>query len=332
MPPLLPGAAYLGASLLKDPDLLWLSGRALERSVQRGGTLPAQPGVETAVAFEGRSPSQGSCLLYADSGLPNRVGPLAPDKIVFRGGWTPDAAYALLNLRFSGWHRYRATNALVTLREGERLVEEKTGRPFPWLPLERRIFRDKRVPREFLNGLLVEKTGFAAAVERLTGFGGPWAQDPPFFARVEAFVPGAERDRSVTSLAGWRGWSQRRTIEFRHDGPVVVIDEADGPPERRAAVAWHVRGRAAPGDRIALDGGAELVLVPLEEPAGSVERLGEAAPDGMDLLYRPARSGRLRLASVFLPRPWSGARVAASRAPRALTISAGGESLSIPLP
>jgi hypothetical protein len=340
VPPILPGTAYLGATLTRQPELLWLAGRGLETFAARGLALPAQPGVERAVELEGRSPSSGSCLLYADSGLPNRAGPLAPDKIVFRDGWTGQSAYALLNLRFSGWHRYRATNALVALwRGGETLVGEKPGSPFSWLPLERRIFRDKRIPREHLNGLLVAPTGFAAALGQLIGFGGLWAQDPPHFARVERFETGANADSSVTSVSDWRGWSHRRTVVFPHGGPIVVLDEARGPSRAAAAIAWHVAGEAgAETMRFPLgrDAAMELALVPLEEHAGRVEvRKADRGGPNLDLLYRPAGTGRLRLASVFLPGRWVGAHTqvrTAAGAARTLEISSEAGRLSVPLP
>ena len=336
VPSILPGTAYLGATLLRDPSLLWLSGKSLKRFEGSGLPLPAQPGVERPIALEGRSPSAGSCLLYADSGLPNRVGPLAPDKIVFRDGWTDDSAYALLNLRFAGWHRYRATNAVVLLRHGETIVEEKRGGPFSWLPLERRIFRDKRIPREYTNALLVEPTGYAAAVSRLTGFGGRWAQDPPHFARIEDFETNADADRSTTSLSNWRGWSQRRTIDFHHGGPIVVFDRADGPATRASALAWHVSGpgRDRGHFRFVVADGAEFLLLPLEESGGSVETSRIEGSEGLDVLYRPARRGRLRLATVFLIGEWSGARVqiGSSAGKRTVDISSDAKRLSIPLP
>ncbi|MGH9367315.1 MAG: hypothetical protein ACRD3M_06550 [Thermoanaerobaculia bacterium] len=337
VPPMLPGTAYLGATLLTDPRLLWLAGRSLEGFARRGLSLPAQPGIERPANLEARSPSTGSCLLYADSGLPNRVGPLAPDKIVLRDGWSEGSAYLLWNLRFTGWHRYRATNAVLTVRQGEVLVREKRGEPFSWLPLERRIFRDKRIPREHTNGLLVEPTGFAAAVARLTGFGGPWAQDPPHFARVEEFRTGEASDRAGATVSGWRGWRHRRSIHFQKGGPIVVVDEAAGPSRRAAAIAWHLRGRAGPGAgrfRLGSASDAELVLVPLEEPGGLVESRPGSGPLDLDILYRPPATGRLHLASVFLTGRWSGARTELRRAGagRALEITRDGERLSVPLP
>ncbi|MCJ7739521.1 MAG: hypothetical protein MUQ10_19780, partial [Anaerolineae bacterium] len=97
--PSLASVAYLGAILLEDPRYVWLAGRSLDALEARGEYLGAQPGVESPVSLSGRSPTSGSCLLYGDSGLPNQLGPLAPDKIVLRDGWSKDSIYALLNLR-----------------------------------------------------------------------------------------------------------------------------------------------------------------------------------------------------------------------------------------
>ena len=121
----LAGAAYLAASILNDPSYMWLAGQALQYAEQHGEYLHAQPGLEKAVDLEGRSPTEGSCLMYGDSGLPNQKGPLAPDKIVLRDGWAPDATYLLLNLRFTGWHRYKATNTATLVYQGGNLAADR---------------------------------------------------------------------------------------------------------------------------------------------------------------------------------------------------------------
>ena len=86
------------------------------------------------------------------------------------------------------------------------------GQPFSWLPVGRSLFRDKRIPRENLNGLVVEKTGMATVLYTLTGIGGPWAQDPPYYAEVVAFETGKEMDWAHIRLTGWLGW--HRTSGF----------------------------------------------------------------------------------------------------------------------
>ncbi|MCX7855788.1 MAG: hypothetical protein N2556_07430, partial [Anaerolineae bacterium] len=286
----LAGVAYLGATLLQDPRYIWLAGRAVEALEQQGGYLFAQPGVEEPVLLEGRSPTEGSCLLYGDSGLPNQQGPLAPDKIVFRDGWGKDATYLLVNLRFTGWHRYKATGTVTLVYQGGALsADVLDGKPFSWLPVGRSLFRDKRVPRENLNGLVVKKTGMAAVLYGLTGIGGPWAQDPPYYAEVVAFETGPEKDWAHIRLTGWRGWQHDRWIYFyHHGGPVVVVDEAQGPVGAKAGLVWHLVG----GEQIASgyfrlrSGNAptEVRLIPLSDGRTEVwERAGSAS--GWDVIY-----------------------------------------------
>jgi len=309
--PALP-TAYLGAGLLDDPKLVWLAARNLESAAKTGRRIWAQPGIEGPVRRDGVSPTAGNCLLFGPSGTPTAPGPLAPDKIVLRSGWRADDAYLLANLRFEGWHRYKATNTVTLLRAaGETLVTERGGAPYAFLPLERRLFRDKRIPREALNGLLVEPTGYAAAVERLTGFGGRWAQDPPRTARVDAFDPSGE---SRATIRDWRGWTQRREIAFGAGAPLVIVDDATGPPGGAAALAWHVEGvPAGPGRfRLGAKRLAQFVLVPLDG-SGTIASTRRPGSTALDVLYRPRSGGRLRVASVFLIGAWADARVSLAR-------------------
>ena len=318
--------AYLGANLLSDERFVWLAGRATEYLQAQGGYPAVAPGAEQALAITGRAPEQGSCLLYGDSGLPNQAGPLAPDKIVLRDGWSPQATYLLLNLRFSGWHRYKATNAVTLLyQNGALAAENLSGETFAWLPAGRSLFRDKRVPRENLNGLLVERSGLSAALYTLTGIGGPWAQDPPYYARVTAFENQKGMDASRTLIEAWHGWNQSRQIFLYHQGPVVVYDRAEkqgyGP---EAALSWHLvvdtpgeaqRLPTQPGEalRVLLRGGehpAEVVLLPLNP--GELELEPESIQGqehGLRALYKAQSKNQLGLVSVFLTETWSGAQV-----------------------
>jgi hypothetical protein len=311
----LANVAYLGAQLQKDARYIWLSGRALANIESRGEYLFAQPGVESAVDLQGYSPTQGSCLIYGDSGLPNQVGPLAPDKIVFRDGWSKDSTYVLLNLRFTGWHRYKATNTLMLLYQGGPLVtEEQEGPPFSWLPTGRSLFRDKRIPRENLNGLLVESTGMSAVVYGLTGIGSPWAQDPPYYAEVEHFETGAQVDSSTVLLKDWRGWQDRRTVYFYHGGPTVVVDEVVGSPGRRAALTWHVAGNAQPlSHRIKLRDGAEpaeMLFLSTGNEKMRIESLaGQGDQLGLQVIPGDPASGQFNVVTVFLMGDWVGANV-----------------------
>jgi hypothetical protein len=301
----LAGVAYLGATLTQDGRYLWLAGRTVDALETNGEYLSAQPGLEAAVNMSGTAPLSGSCLLYGDSGLPNQRGPLAPDKIVLRDGWDDEAAYLLLNLRFTGWHRYKAANTITLLyQQGELVSDNLSETSFSWLPVGRALFRDKRIPRENLNGLLIEQTGLSAVLYSLTGVGSEWAQDPPYYATVEHFETGEQVDVSRTTLEDWRGWRHTRTIHFYHGGLIIVEDEAIGSTGSRAALVWHSVGDVKEHDgRLVLRAGVspvEMVVLPFNSmnthlAAHQVE-------------YSSA-SGRLNLVTVMLLDEWAGAEV-----------------------
>ena len=341
--PSMAGIAYFGAQVLQDPHLLWLAGRALESPASQSKRLPVQPGAGQPAQMEGRSPTRGSCLLYAGSGLPNQVGPLAPDKIVFRDGWSKDDAYLLLDLRFTGWHRYKATNAVTLVyKNGPLASDVLEGEIFEWLPEGRSVFRDKRIPRENLNGLLIPRNGFDAITYYLTGVGQPWAQDPPYYATVVSFETGETLDWSHTRIEDWDGWQHDRWIYFYHDGPVVVVDSADGPASSHAALAWHLYGTGSESDgRITLGSAAdraEAVLLGKDqagsEPTWSGQDMpGRTAADGIqNLIYRSPANGELRAVSLFLTGEWVGARVSIDPGWRTLEITRDDAQLTLDLP
>ena len=331
--------AYLGAKTLDDPRYVWWSARLLDWAEKTGEDVFAVPGLDEAVPLTGVSPTAGSCLMFGESGLPTQRGPLAPDKVVFRDGWASDSHYLLLNLRFSGWHRYKATNTVTLLHQGGPLVvEQDQGAPFSWLPVGRSAFRDKRIPRENLNGLLVPRTGMASVLYELTGLGGPWAQDPPHYAQVIAFETGDELDWAHTRVTDWRGWRHDRWIYFYHDGgPVVVVDEAVGPPGSSVALAWHMVGKwALDGQRIHIDDGAreaDVLFVPVGWGEGEVE-LREEQGGGSDwrVRYHAPEGGRLRVATLFLLGRWSGAEASWRTEEGGLWISQGEEHIRLPWP
>lgn len=325
------GSAYLAATLLGDPRYLWLAGRALEGRAATLGYTGSQPGVEAPMDGVGAAPTLGSCLLFSDSGMPNQAGPLAPDKIVLRDGWEASSTYALLNLRFTGWHRYKATNTLALVYGGGPLVAEQLEGETPaWMPRGRRYFRDKRIPRENLSGLLVGRIGLDAVTARLTGIGDAWAQDPPFYAEVEAFVTAGAYDHSVTTLHDWNGWTQRRALWLYHGGPLIVYDQAEGPAGTPAAISWNLPAAtlAAPG-RVSLAGGAspaELVVL------GAGATTATPQPGGaLRLIAAPAAPGRIAQVSVLLTGPWEGAEVTLGAAGTEVLISKGARRLVVPL-
>ena len=330
------GIAYAGAALLDDPRYLWLAGRAVEDAERYGRAVFAQPGAEKSITLTGRAPAQGSCLLYGDSGLPNQAGPLAPDKIVFRDGWAEDASYLLLNLRFSGWHRYKGANTITSVYKGGQLTGDVlSGKVFAWLPEGRSLFRDKRIPRENLNGLLVPRTGMSAVLYDLTGIGGRWAQDPPQNAEVLAFEPGTDLDRSHTRLQNWRGWRHDRWVSFYHDGgPIVVADQATGPDRGPAALAWQFDARGEIKDsrlRLRDDANPAEVVFLSVEPLGQDALMIARHADAQTISYT-INNGQARLTTIFLFGPWVGADVMLDSAGQTLHIVKGDKRIAQPLP
>jgi hypothetical protein len=149
----------------------------------------------------------------------------------------------------------------------------------------------------------------SAVLYGLTGVGGPWAQDPPYYAEVVAFETGPERDWAHIRLAGWRGWQHDRWIYFYHNsGPVVVVDEARGPVGAKSALVWHlVGGEEVAPRRFHLRSGdapVEMVLVPVDG-GGVWERDDEDA--GVRIQHF-GQSG-FRVAAVLLFGEWTEAEI-----------------------
>lgn len=328
--------AYLGAQLTGDGRYLWLAGRALEYLQSHHLPLYTQPGLKGAINMASVQPEVGSCLVFGDSGTPVRLGPLAPDKIVFRDGWNPGDRYLNLNLRFTGWHRYKATNSIISVYQEEPLIIERLDNPASnWLPIGRSVFRDKRIPRENLNGLIVPRQGLSKLIFWLTGFGSPWAQDPPFYVTVEQFQTSPEMDVSATRME-WNGWKQVRSIYFVHDGPTIVVDEAAGPLGQTAGVTWHAvvqsafEGGIEDAIPLGTKGNVEMRLVEIGKGNLAYENEQNGKQQWLKLLYTGKSGGVLRLCTVFLDGEWRKAEILEEG--QFLLIRHAGRSVRIPFP
>lgn len=217
------GAMLLGYQLTSNPEYLWLADKAIDRLIEDDGYFKILPGLENFIQTEQfiQKPNELSCILYGNSGLPNQQGPLSPDKVIFRNGWDTDSTYLLLNLRFTGWHRYKGTNSIISLYQKGLVLEENYSNPnIDWLPEGRSKFRDKRIPRENLNGSLVERDGFDRLLCDLMGCDSQWAQDPPYYAVINDFDFGDEKDHLAVSMV-WNEANIERELNFYRDGVVL---------------------------------------------------------------------------------------------------------------
>jgi len=335
----LTGVSYLGANLLQDGQMLWLADQAINASIAQGISLNAQPGMEQTSALYAKSPTVGSCLIYGNSGLPNQAGPLAADKLVFRDGWEKESRTLLVNLRFTGWHRYKATGSVVLYHEAETLIEELTiGQSYAWLPVGRSLFRDKRIPRENLNGLLVSRDGLGKVLYDLTGSGGSWAQDPPYYALVEQFSTSDAMDSAFISMQDWHGWDSWREVILYHSGPLIILDQVLGPTNGEAAVPWHVltSNRLENGRVMLLTGEnpVEMLVIPVGSWAETDSVWQQNSLQGTNsTIWAQSEKGELCLASIILSGAWVGAeaQTVPSDAGSLLELRAGNMVITQPL-
>ena len=220
------GAMLLGYQLTSNPEYLWLADHALDRLVEEGLYFKVIPGIDKFISVDQfiKKPNELSCILFGNSGLPNQQGPLSPDKIILRNGWDSNSTYLLLNLRFTGWHRYKSTNTLTTVFQSGQLIEDNySTSSIEWLPEGRSKLRDKRIPRENMNGFVVERDRLDRIFCDLLGCDSIWAQNPPFYGNVEGYRFEEEQDVITVSMV-WNGMTIERRINFYDDGMILIWD------------------------------------------------------------------------------------------------------------
>jgi len=236
----------MGAYLFNDGRYLWLAERMLDDEVKN-----INREIDYIVGLEYWNdslipvkPTVGSCYIKGTTGIAQRPGPVKPDKIVFRDGWDNDSLYALLNLRFYGWHSYKATNAFISIMYGGQpfVVEELPLKHHSWLPKAKADSRDKKIDRTMLNGFQIEKTGLERIIYEITGFGSLWSQDPPKFAELITFNSTSFIDYAITRILDWHGWTHDRVSVLVKGDYFIVLDHAKGDNKKKVALTWHLKG------------------------------------------------------------------------------------------
>ena len=273
----------LGANLFNDGRYLWLAERMLDDEMKNmDRKIDHIIGVEYwNNSLTPVKPTVGSCYLLGTTGIAQKPGPLKPDKIVFRDGWDNDSLYALLNLRFSGWHSYKATNCFVDIMYGKPFVVEKLElKEHPWLPKGKADHRDKKIDRTELNGFQIEKTGLEKIIYEITGFGSPWAQDPPRFAEVVAFNSTPLADYAITKISDWHGWEHQRAsvlVKDKNNPFLAVFDYAKGDAPKKVGITWQLKGNIheikKDSVKLTQDNYTMMVYYPYKEEMYAVELL-----------------------------------------------------------
>jgi len=127
------------------------------------------------------------------------------------------------------------------------IVEKLEVKHHSWLPKGKADHRDKKILREKLNGFQIEKTGLEKIIYQISGFGSPWAQDPPRFAEVIVFNSTPIADYAITKISAWHGWTHQRASILVKDGDrpfLVVFDYGKGETPRKVSITWHLKGNA----------------------------------------------------------------------------------------
>lgn len=250
---LIPDIMYLGAHLHKNGTYKWLGDRmmeyALEHNIELSGFRPGLVHKDDDIAPI--KPTVGSLYIEAPGNLVQFPSENRPDKIVFREGWDSDDFYALLNLRFDGWHRYKGTNSFISVRYGEPfVVEDLVKKSWDWLPKGRAKRRDENICRSRLNGFQIEGSLFRQLINRIFGFNDRWEQDVPKFAEVEDFVTSTKFDVSRTRMSNWKDWNNTRICLLVKGDYFVVFDFNSGKNKKRHAISWHLRGDLTRNDNM----------------------------------------------------------------------------------
>lgn len=239
-PHALPDVMSLGADLFNDGEYKWLANKMLKADETKYYNMGLEKWNDSIKPIK---PNVGSCYIKGTTGIAQRPGPIKPDKIVFRDGWNADSFYALLNLRFAGWHSYKATNSFITIMYGEPFVVEDIGKnDSSWLPSGRALYRDKKIDRIKLNAFQIESSGITNSIYKITGFGSSWYNDPPHYAEVLFFNSTPSIDFSKSRISDWHGWKHDRVSMLLKDNYFVVFDNAHGNNKEKIAITWQLKG------------------------------------------------------------------------------------------
>lgn len=243
---LVPDIMYLGSHLHKDGTYKWLGDKMMKYALDHNKELL---GFRPGLVFKSNNiapvkPTVGSLFMSGPGNLVQFPSENRPDKIVFREGWEQDDFYALLNLRFDGWHAYKGTNSFISIRYGEPfVVEDLVKKSWDWLPAGRAKRRDKNICRSRLNGFQLEGSIFRGVFNKVLGFEDTWKQDVPKFALVEDFISTKKVDFSRTIISKWCNWTNVRICLLVKGNYFIVCDFNSGKNKKKHAVSWHMRGK-----------------------------------------------------------------------------------------
>jgi hypothetical protein len=182
-------------------------------------------------------------MIESPGGLTQRPSKIRPDKIVFRGGWENDSLYALMNLRYDGYHGYRATNCMITLHYGVPfVVEDIVKRKREWLPEGRKLVRDDDIERYRLNGFYIREPSLYRVINRMDIFRNRYFQTLPRHTKNNVFIKKENFDLSITEIVDWLGWDNKRICIRMGNDYIIVFDINKCKTPKEHNVIWHLKG------------------------------------------------------------------------------------------
>jgi len=242
---IIPDIFLLGAKLHSSPEFRWIGEKSFNFAKKNGIELHGlRPGLqflnEEIPAIE---PTVDSTFIDAPGNLVQFPSENRPDKIVFRSGWKDDSLYALLNLRYDGFHGYKATNSIVSLHYGVPfIVEDLVKLTRNWLPKGRARVRDDNIERQRLNGFYIKEPLLFRFLNKIDVLRTRWFQTLPRHTQTNKFYNSTIYDYSRTDIVNWSGWRNYRTCLLVGDAYFAVFDFNMGNSAKQHSIIWHVRG------------------------------------------------------------------------------------------
>jgi hypothetical protein len=242
---IIPDIFLLGAKLHSNPEFRWLGERSFNFAKKNGIELHGiRPGLQFLnEEMPAREPTVDSTFIEAPGNLVQFPSENRPDKIVFRSGWKNDSLYALLNLRYDGFHGYKATNSIVSLYYGVPfIVEDLVKLNRNWLPKGRARVRDDNIDRRRLNGFYIKEPLLTRFFNKIDVLRTRWFQTLPRHTQTNKFYNSTIFDYSRTDIKNWSGWSNYRICLLVGDAYFAVFDFNKGNSAKKHSIIWHVRG------------------------------------------------------------------------------------------
>jgi len=315
----IPDILSLGAHLFNDGRYKWIANRILNHMEEHRLGFTYEPTFLYGFDFWNDSlrcvvPDWGSMYLEGPGNLPFDPGPSGPDKIILRDGWDDSSLYLLLNLRYVGWHGYKAPNAVINIICGEPFVgEDYILQSNQVVPLGRKENRDGRIDRIRLNGLQVARSPLVRSIGEGLRIWSPWEQDLPPYASVAYLRVEDRMDVSKSLITDWHGWDHTRFCALVKDKFLAVVDNAVGRTQKKVAITWHLKGNAVKkGQNILLsqNGYRMQVFLPHEsswyvtniyDGTEQAEPAGEIHDMDLDVVMVSEGKDEFSTVSLFIP-------------------------------